>query len=255
MAVILTLRSNPVLILRMQETLRQQTRSWNTRRGPTRLFPVRRDPIVTPDTRGPRGTVNGPARTGLRFRSRVLLSLTTVALLCITAAPALAHVPDSDPWVGLAGGHMGNVQWSVKVARPSGSAAAQRPCLQVGTKRQRSRFEYERSRYQGCVGRSTHLAATQPPLIVAGAQASADMRVSLTAVGMVASPAARRVEVTYKDGRQATIQLQEPSPTTEQRAGLAHFRYAAFAITGTWSVERLVTESASGRTLWEEAYG
>ncbi len=103
--------------------------------------------------------------------------------------------------------------------------------------------------------RSTHLAATQPPLIVTGAQASADMRVSLTAVGMVASPAARRVEVTYKDGRQATIQLQEPSPTTEQRAGLAHFRYAAFAITGTWSVERLVTESASGRTLWEEAYG
>jgi hypothetical protein len=71
---------------------------------------------------------------------------------------------------------------------------------------------------------------------------------------MVASPAARRVDLTYGDGRQVTIPLKAPSPTKEQRAGLAHFRYAAFAIPGTWSVARLVTESASGRTLWEESY-
>jgi hypothetical protein len=148
---------------------------------------------------------------------------------------------------------MGDVQWSVKVARPAGSSAARRPCLQVGTKRERSRFEYERSQYQGCVDRSTHLAATQSPLIVTGAQATAGMKVSLTAVGMVASPAARRVQVTYEDGRQATIRLQDPSSAQRQEAGLAHFRYAAFAIPGTWSVQRVVTESASGRTLWDSA--
>ena len=40
------------------------------------------------------------------------------------------------------------------------------------------------------------------------------MQVSLTAVGMVSSPAARRIQVTYDDGRLATIPLAaaEPEP-------------------------------------------
>jgi hypothetical protein len=155
---------------------------------------------------------------------------------------------------------MGDVQWSVKVARSPGTAdagnsAAKRPCLQVGTKFERSRFDYQRSRYQGCVDRTSRLAATEAPLIVTGAQASAGLRVKLTAVGMLASPAARRVEITYEDGHQVTIQLREPSPSQEQRAGLVRFRYAAFAIPGTWSVQRVVTESASGRTLWDSTAG
>jgi hypothetical protein len=81
------------------------------------------------------------------------------------------------------------------------------------------------------------------------------MRVRLTAVGMVASPAARRLEVTYTDGRQMTIRLQEPSPNQQQQTGLANFRYAAFAIPGSWAVERVVTKGASGRTLWDSATG
>ena len=105
------------------------------------------------------------------------------ASLAFAAAPAVAQAPDSETWVGLAGGRMGDVLWSVKVARPPGSA--ERPCLQVGTKRERGRFDYERSKYQGCVERSSRLAATESPLIVTGAQASAGMQVSLTAVGMV----------------------------------------------------------------------
>ena len=68
---------------------------------------------------------------------------------------------------------------------------------------------------------------------------------------MVASPAARRIQVTYDDGRQATIRLEEPSPNLEHEARLVHFRYAAFAVPGTWSVQRLVTLSASGRALWD----
>jgi hypothetical protein len=153
---------------------------------------------------------------------------------------------------------MGDVQWSVKVARAAGTAGAgpstaRRPCLQVGTKRERGRFDYDRSRYQGCVDRSSRLAATEPPLIVTGAQASVGLRVRLTAVGVLAPPAARTVEVTYEDGRHATIHLQKPSPSQEQRAGLTRFRYAAFAIPGNWSVQQVVTESASGRTLWDSA--
>ena len=81
------------------------------------------------------------------------------------------------------------------------------------------------------------------------------MQVRLTAVGMVASAAVRRIQVTYDDGRQATIPLHQPSPNLAHEARLAHFRYAAFAVPGTWSVERLVTLSASGRTLWDSAAG
>jgi hypothetical protein len=155
---------------------------------------------------------------------------------------------------------MGDVKWTVKVARSSdtggaGPSAARRPCLQVGTKRERSPFDYERSRYQGCVDRSSRLSATEAPLIVTGAQASAGLRVRLTAVGMLASPAARSVQVTYEDGRQATIHLRKPSPGQEQKAGLVRFRYAAFAIPGLWAVQRVVTLSASGRALWDSTAG
>ena len=72
----------------------------------------------------------------------------------------------------------------------------------------------------------------------------------LTAVGVIASPRARLIKVTYDDGRQATIPLLRPNPGQERDAGLARFRYAAFAIPGPWSVERLVTQSA-----WEERFG
>jgi len=187
----------------------------------------------------------------------LILALFLAALsLALTAAPAAAQASDPGLWVDLAGGRMGGVQWSVKVARSAGTAgagqsAARHPCLQVGTKHERSRWDYDGSRYQGCVDRSSRLGAAEAPLIVTGAQATAGLRVSLTAVGILASPAARRVVVTYEDGRQAMIPLQKPSPSLERRAGLTRFRYAAFAIPGTWSVQRVITESASGRMLWE----
>ena len=72
---------------------------------------------------------------------------------------------------------------------------------------------------------------------------------------MVSSAAVRRILVTYDDGRQATIKLRQPSPNLAHEARLVHYRYAAFAVPGTWSVERLVTQSASGRTLWDSAIG
>ena len=237
----------------MRETSRKHPRSWHARPGPSRPFPVRHGPIVNAD---------GPGETGVRLPRAVLRPSPILALflgalsLALTVGPAAAQASDLGLWVDLAGGRMGGVQWSVKVARfvasaDAGKSVSARPCLQVGTKRERSRWDYDGSRYQGCVDRSSRLAATEAPLIVTGAQATAGLRVSLTAVGILASPAARRVVVTYEDGRQATIHLQRPSPSMQRRAGLARFRYAAFAVPGTWSVQRVVTESASGRTLWD----
>ncbi len=145
---------------------------------------------------------------------------------------------------------MGDVHWSVKVARPPGSA--ERPCLQVGTKRERGRFDYERSKYQGCVERSSRLAATESPLIVTGAQASAGMQVSLTAVGMVS--------VARRPPDPGDLRRREPGddPAEISRARTWHMK-PAWPTSGTprspfpapGRCERLVTQSASGRTLWD----
>src|SRR5215475_1891756 len=131
----LTLWSIPVLISMMRESPRKHTRSWHARPGSYRPIPVRHDPIVNADMDGPGETGERLSRAGLRLRTRLLLIISTVASLCFTAAPAAAQAADPGPWVGLAGGRMGNVQWSVKIARPAGSAGAgregaQRPCLQ-----------------------------------------------------------------------------------------------------------------------------
>lgn len=242
----------------MREAIRQHARSWHARPGSYRPFPVRHDPIVNAGLHGPGETGERLPRAGLR--PRLLTLLAAVASLSCAVAPAGANASRPETWVGLGAGRIGNVQWSVKVARPSSSVGARdaesrRPCLLVGTERERSRFEYEKSKYRGCADRSTHLAATDAPLVITGAQASSHMEVRLTAVGMVASPTARRIELTYEDGRQVTIHLQKPSPSQEQRARLSRFRYAAFAVKGPWNVAHLRTESASGRTLWESDEG
>jgi hypothetical protein len=179
---------------------------------------------------------------------RLLVTLAALAVLALAAAvPAAAQPEDESPWVGLAAGRMGDVLWSVKVSKPMAS----RPCLQVGTKWMLNRFDYQRSRYQGCIDASTHLTATAAPLVVSGGQASSTTSVKLTAVGMIFAAPARRVEITLDDGTQMTVPLQSLSPSQQRRAGVGRIRYAAFAVRGSWSLERLVSQSGSGRTLWD----
>jgi hypothetical protein len=73
----------------------------------------------------------------------------------------------------------------------------------------------------------------------------------MSAVGMIFAPAARRVRVTLAGGKTETIPLRDFDPAQGGAAGLGPFRYAAFAIHGTWCAERLVSLSGSGRTLWD----
>ncbi len=185
---------------------------------------------------------------------RLLSTIILSALLAVAAVPAAGSPSKPTPWVRLAQGRMGDVLWSVKLARPAagvGSGPTRRPCLRVGTKWELNRYDYQRSNYQGCADPSTRLSATAAPLVVSGAQASSRMRVKLTAVGMVVASAARKVRVTFDDGSQMTIPLQELSSEQKEKAGRLPIRYAAFAVRGTWSVQRLETQSGSGRTLWE----
>jgi hypothetical protein len=73
----------------------------------------------------------------------------------------------------------------------------------------------------------------------------------MSAVGMIFAPGVRRVRVIFGGGRQETIALSKLDSAEAAASGVAHLRYAAFAIHGTWCAERLVSESASGKTLWD----
>lgn len=175
-----------------------------------------------------------------------------VLLGCVAAAPAAQVGPEP---IGLGGGRLGDYLWSVEAMRQDGTGAsdsstAQQPCLLVGTKWQVGPFNFRRSRNRECAG-ATELTAAGPPLTAAGAQPSTGATPRLTAVGMLFAPAARRVHLVLAGERSMTIRLRQLSPASAHDAGLRRFRYAAFAVHGAWCVERIVSESATGRVLWD----
>jgi len=188
----------------------------------------------------------------MTWRGVVVASATLLALLTPTAASA---APRQGQWLGLAAGHVGDYRWIVEAKRPDGPAGAgrqgaRRPCLLVGTTWQTSPFSFLRSRNRQCVG-AAGLSATDPPLVANGMQPSTGSRAELTVVGMIFPTAARRIRVTLGDGARRTIHLDRLSPLQARTAGLQPFRYAAFATHGEWCAERLVSENAGGRVLWD----
>jgi hypothetical protein len=170
--------------------------------------------------------------------------------LGVQAAPGAAS---AEPWTGLESGRVGDYRWEVKAKRKDGSgpAGAQQPCLMVGTTWELGPFDYRRSRYRACAGAEGHLTAADPPLIATGVQPSSGESVDMTAVGMIFAPAARRVRITLSDGGQETVQLHRFSQRQARAARLNRFEYAAFATRGLWCAERIVSLSATGRTLWD----
>ena len=68
---------------------------------------------------------------------------------------------------------------------------------------------------------------------------------------MIFAPEVRRVQITLAGGNRRTIRLDELSPIQARRAGLGRFRYAAFVVHGTWCAEQLVSQNATGKTLWD----
>ncbi|HEX6229190.1 MAG TPA: hypothetical protein VFZ41_06970 [Solirubrobacterales bacterium] len=182
---------------------------------------------------------------GSRFRfAWGVLALTAAALIGLTFASGKAPAAHASGWIALDGGRLGAYQWSVK-AKSSTS-----PCLLVGIKKQLGPFSFQRGRYRNCAGSSGRLAATEPPLIVRGA-AGTGLRPRLTAVGLMVSPAVRRVRILLSDGSRTTLPLERLSSKQARRSRAGSFRYAAFSVRGQWCPERLVAQSATGRTLWE----
>jgi hypothetical protein len=176
-----------------------------------------------------------------------------VCFVCVGVFGSAAAASTVDPWTGLKSGRVGDYLWEVKTKRkdPGGPAGAQQPCLMVGTTWELGPFNYRRSRYRACAGAEGHLTAADPPLIATGVQPSSGESVDMTAVGKIFAPASRRVHITLSDGRQQTIQLHRFSHRQARAARLTRFEYAAFATRGLWCAERIVSISATGKTLWD----
>jgi hypothetical protein len=182
------------------------------------------------------------------------LGLAMLAVLALAAFSPANSAADSHRWLGLDDGRIGDYLWSVKIKRPEGAAGsgnegALRPCLLVGTKFEIGAFNYRRSRYRACADAANRLSPTGAPLIGTGVQEGA--AAGLTAVGMVATPAVRRVVLSLAGGRQVVVPLDRLTPAQARSAQLSRLRYAAFAVRGTWCTERIVTLSRTGATLWD----
>jgi hypothetical protein len=193
--------------------------------------------------------------SGHTLARRIVIS--AIVLMALTIASAAAAAPQSSAWVVLDSGRQGEYLWSVKARRSSGASGAgalsgaRPPCLMIGTMWQRSPFSFGRTRYRQCADAPGRLAATEPPLVASGIVLVDATQPKMTAVGMIFAPQVRRLRVTFADGTTETIPADRPTPDQSRRGGLAGLRYAAFSVRGAWCPERLVSQSASGRTLWD----
>jgi hypothetical protein len=195
-------------------------------------------------------------------RTSIAAAILGFALLAFPT-PLVASAFAQNDWIGLAGGKVGDFQWSVKAKRPEGAAGAGpqgalRPCLMVGTKWQPGSAGFSRSQYRACAGRGDRLSATAPPLLRSGGLATAGPTAGITAVGIIAAPAVRQVRVSLGAGRSKTLPLRRLSRAQAQAAHLGRLSYAAFAVRGDWCTERIVTLDAAGEALWdsgEDEYG
>lgn len=192
------------------------------------------------------------ARSRRTSISAAMLGLAFLTFPAVSASAAFAH----NAWIGLAGGHLGDYEWTVKVKRPEGPAGAGpqgalRPCLLVGTKFEAGPSGFSRSQYRACAGRQGRLRATDPPLLRSGGLATTGLEARITAVGMVASPAVREVRVQLGGGEWRSVRLDRLSRSQASSAKLGRLSYAAFAVRGPWCSERIVAVNASGQTLWD----
>jgi hypothetical protein len=180
-------------------------------------------------------------------------SLATAFLLLLALAiplPALAGSSSPAP-VPLAAGQRGSYSWTVKASRLAGP----KPCLSVAITHRHGPFSYDRSRFRDCLFSSASLTRRSQPLLVGGTHLGGVGGSRMTVFGILAPAGARQVRVTVSDGLgDAGLSTRlEPIVLSADRA--RNLRSAIIALPGRRCVERLATESAGGRVLWQGAPG
>ncbi len=184
---------------------------------------------------------------------RLVYMFAVAGLLVLSAVPSAPAAHLRGDWTELDEGRVGAYLWEVNAKRRTGVGVggARRPCVQVGTTWELGPFNYRRSRSRSCTGPKGNLAASDSPLIATGVQPSSGNRVKMTAVGMIFGTGVQRVRITLSSGRQEMLRVHKLTRRQARSAKLKRFGYAAFAIRGLWCAERIVSQSAAGRTLWD----
>ena len=176
---------------------------------------------------------------------------TAFFLLLALAAPPLALAGSSSPAPEpLAAGHRGSYSWTVKASRLSGP----RPCVSVAIAHHHGPFSYDRSRFRDCALTAPGLTRSAPPLLVGGTHLGGAEAPRMTVFGVLAAAGTRRVRVTVSDGIEAanlSARLQPIALRASRAMGSTGLRFAVIALPGRHCVERLATESAIGRALWQ----
>jgi hypothetical protein len=174
--------------------------------------------------------------------------LTTVFLLLLLAAtPASALAGSRTPVAtSLAAGHRGDYSWTVKTRQHPGLGL----CLSIAISHHHGPFSYDRSTFRDCSPTSA-LTRSTSPLLAGGTHLDGAGNSKMTVFAILVAPGARRVLLTVSDTPKTAKVipgLQSLPPGSNRVGGL---RVAVVAIPGSHCVERLATESASGRALWQ----
>lgn len=186
-------------------------------------------------------------------RKRLTSALVAVGI-GLTATTAASASSASDPWVELDGGQVGAYSWTVGANRAAAGASgsrAQPACVRVGAMWRTGPLSYLRQRYRACAPSGARPKATQEPLTASATQPSNGAPVEMSAVGMLVPAGVQRLEVTLADGATRAVPLRVLTPSQARATSIGGYRYAAFVVRGVWCAERIVTEGASGRTLWD----
>jgi hypothetical protein len=190
---------------------------------------------------------------------RGVLAASAVLLVGAASASAAFHSPahfvahpssQVRTEVRLASGSMGRHGWTVKAFRegdlPKGPRARRRPCLETRIERG-SLFQS----LAGCYWKSGYLTAASEPLVLTTSRPYLSAHPTMTAVGMAFAQAVTHLKAVFADGSEETIHLRMLNLRQARRVGQTRFRYAAFAVKGSWCPERLVSLNADEQPLWE----
>jgi hypothetical protein len=183
---------------------------------------------------------------------------TVALLLALTLSATATALATPASWNRLADGHDGKYSWAVKLGSRSGTSLgreAMAPCLRVAITLHHGRHSLGRSIFRDCAITPATSRRSGPPLLAGGSQLGQSDGAGMTVFGIVSVAAARQVHLIFADGSEATASLkpQQPDSSASRAAGLGDLRYAVLALPGAHCIERMVSRSAGGKTLWEGA--
>jgi hypothetical protein len=95
------------------------------------------------------------------------------------------------------------------------------------------------------------LSRSGPPIFTGGTLFDQADGEGMTVFGVIATAATRHLHLAFSDGSQTTVSLQRVSSSRSGAEPLGNLRYGVLVLRGARCLERMVSRSAAGKTLWQ----